>query len=147
MNTKIADLLKDPEFQKIYAVEGLLADAAELIWQLLVQRKMKQTDLARLLNKTPAFVSQLLNGKANMTVRTLAEVASALGATIKIEAVDTNANAGAPQECPHVHTFKLPAKSVSNENAFRLKYVESGVTIDTDDTEGAAVGGRSMYAA
>jgi transcriptional regulator with XRE-family HTH domain len=142
MNTKIAELLKDPEFQKTYAVEGLLADAAELIWQLLVRRKMKQADLARLLNKTPAFVSQLLNGKANMTVRTLAEVASVLGATIKIEAVDANANAGAALDCPQVHTFRFPAKCSPNDNAFRFEYSESRAPIDSTGLDS-----RSVYAA
>lgn len=144
MNTKIAELLKDPEFQKTYTVEGLLADAAELIWQLLVQRKMKQTDLARLLNKTPAFVSQLLNGKANMTVRTLAEVANALGATIKIEAVDANATADAAQDCPQVHTFRFAAKPLSNDNVSRYRYHENRAPIDSTEIESDT---RSEYAA
>jgi len=90
MTTKFDELMLDPEFRKEYAVEGFIADTAELIWQLLVRRNMKQADLARRLNKTPAFVSQLLNGKANMTVRTLAEVVYALGATVKIGTQDEN---------------------------------------------------------
>ncbi len=90
MTTKHEELMLDPEYRKLYAVEGLIADTAQLIWDLLEQRNMKQADLARMLNKTPAFVSQLLNGKANMTVRTLAEVLYALGATAKIQAVDEN---------------------------------------------------------
>jgi transcriptional regulator with XRE-family HTH domain len=86
MTTKFDELMLDPEFRKLYAIEGLIADTAQLICDLLERRNMKRADLARLLNKTPAFVSQLLNGKANMTVRTLAEVVHALGATVKIDA-------------------------------------------------------------
>jgi transcriptional regulator with XRE-family HTH domain len=88
MTTKFDELMLDPEFRKLYAVEGLIADTAQMISDLLDHRKMKQADLARLLNKTPAYVSQLLNGKANMTVRTLAEVVYALGATVKIDALE-----------------------------------------------------------
>jgi transcriptional regulator with XRE-family HTH domain len=86
MTTKHDELMLDPEYKKLYAVEGLIADTAQLIWDLLERGNLKQADLARKLNKTPAFVSQLLNGKANMTVRTLAEVVYALGATVTISA-------------------------------------------------------------
>jgi transcriptional regulator with XRE-family HTH domain len=119
MNTKFDELMLDPEFRKHYAIEGFIGDTAELIWQLLVRQKMKQADLARLLNKTPAFVSQLLNGKANMTIRTLAEVVYALGATVKIEAHDESTSSceavddstmqsfhiqmPAPESGPHFH--------------------------------------------
>jgi len=107
MTTKHDELMLDPEFRKLYAVEGLIADTAELIWQLLVRRNMKQADLARLLNKTPAFVSQLLNGKANMTVRTLAEVVYALGATVKIYAHDEGKSACEPIEDGEMHTLHI----------------------------------------
>ncbi len=88
MTTKHDELMLDPEFRKLYAIEGLIADTAQMISDLLERRNLKQADLARMLNKTPAFVSQLLNGKANMTVRTLAEVIFALGASVKVNALD-----------------------------------------------------------
>ena len=105
MTTKFDELMLDPEFKKQYAVEGFIGDTAELIWQLLVLRNMKQADLARLLNKTPAFVSQLLNGKANMTVRTLAEVVYALGATVQINARDESASTCETVDDPPMHTL------------------------------------------
>lgn len=107
MNTKFDEMMLDPEFRKHYAVEGLIADTAEMIWQLLVQRNMKQADLARLLNKTPAFVSQLLNGKANMTVRTLAEVVYALGANVKINAQNENKSTGEGTDDTKMHTLRI----------------------------------------
>jgi transcriptional regulator with XRE-family HTH domain len=107
MTTKFDELMLDPEFQKHYAVEGLIGDTAELIWQLLVRRNMKQADLARLLNKTPAYVSQLLNGKANMTVRTLAEVMYALGATVKIDALDENKSECGSVDEPQMHPLRI----------------------------------------
>jgi len=105
MITKHDELMLDPEFRKHYAIEGFIGDTAEMIWQLLVRRDMKQADLARLLKKTPAFVSQLLNGKANMTIRTLAEVVYALGATVKIEAQDESISTCEATNDPQMQTF------------------------------------------
>jgi transcriptional regulator with XRE-family HTH domain len=124
MNTKFDELMLDPEFRKHYAIEGFIGDTAELIWQLLVRQNMKQADLARLLNKTPAFVSQLLNGKANMTIRTLAEVVYALGATVKIEAHDESTSSCETVGDPQMQTFhtQMPMRDVSQ--CFRWKKSE-----------------------
>ncbi|MFY9853973.1 MAG: helix-turn-helix transcriptional regulator [Terracidiphilus sp.] len=107
MTTKHDELMLDPEFRKLYAVEGLIADTAQLIWDLLERKNMKQADLARLLNKTPAFVSQLLNGKANMTVRTLAEVVYVLGATVAIDTHDESKSACEAAEDLQMQTFQI----------------------------------------
>ncbi len=107
MTTKFDELMLDPEFRKHYAVESFIGDTAELIWQLLVRRNMKQSDLARLLNKTPAFVSQLLNGKANMTIRTLAEIVYALGATVEISAQDEKKSSCEAIDDPQMHPFRI----------------------------------------
>jgi transcriptional regulator with XRE-family HTH domain len=124
MNTKFDELMLDPEFRKHYAIEGFIGDTAELIWQLLVRRKMKQADLARLLNKTPAFVSQLLNGKANMTIRTLAEVVYALGATVKIEAHDESTSSCEAVDDPQMKIchIQMPVRDASQD--FRWKKSE-----------------------
>jgi hypothetical protein len=105
MTTKFDELMLDPEFRKLYAVEGMMADAAQLISELLERRNLKQADLARLLKKTPAFVSQLLNGRHNMTVRTLAEVLFVLGASAKINAVDEGKSSAT--DTSNMHTFHM----------------------------------------
>jgi len=111
MITKFDELMSDPEFKKLYAIEELIADTAQLICDLLERRKMNRADLARLLNKTPAFVSQLLNGKANMTVRTLAEVVHALGASVKIDAhVDGKSTCETVDE-NEMHTLRVHISS------------------------------------
>jgi len=107
MNTKFDELMLDPEFKKLYAIEGLIADTAQMIADLLERKNLKQADLARLLKKTPAFVSQLLNGKANMTVRTLAEVLYSLGASAEISAVDEGKPSDDALSHPDMHTFRI----------------------------------------
>jgi transcriptional regulator with XRE-family HTH domain len=127
MNTKFDELMQDQEFKKLYAVEKLIGDTADMIWQLLEQKDMKQADLAKLLNKTPAFVSQLLNGKANMTVRTLAEVVHALGASVRIEAIDGCSNLRNAEESHRSHTFHLPETRIekARKNVFLFEDIES----------------------
>jgi transcriptional regulator with XRE-family HTH domain len=111
MTTKHDELMLNPEYRKLYAIEALIADTAQLICDLLERRNMKKADLARLLDKTPAFVSQLLNGKANMTVRTLAEVVHALGASVKIDALDESTSACEYIDETEMHTLRIHLSS------------------------------------
>lgn len=79
-------LMADAEFRKAMASESLVEEAAELISRLMHEQKLSKADLARKLCKSRAWVTQLLDGTANMTVRTLADVAFALGAEVKLTA-------------------------------------------------------------
>ena len=86
MKTQHEVLMKDPEFRRLLSIEALVAEASEAIARLMAEQNVSKADLARRLNKSRAWVTQLLSGKANMTVRTLAEVAYALDAEVKIHA-------------------------------------------------------------
>jgi transcriptional regulator with XRE-family HTH domain len=86
MKTQHAVLMEDPEFRRLLSVETLVAEAAETIASLMAEQNLSKADLARRLNKSRAWVTQLLSGKANMTVRTLAEVAYTLGAEVQLQA-------------------------------------------------------------
>jgi plasmid maintenance system antidote protein VapI len=86
MKTRHEVLMEDPEFRKLLSAEALVAEASEVIAGLMDEQKVSKADLARRLNKSRAWVTQLLSGKANMTVRTLAELAYALGAEVKLQA-------------------------------------------------------------
>jgi transcriptional regulator with XRE-family HTH domain len=86
MKTEHEILLEDPEFRKMLSVESLVAEASETIARLMAERNVSKADLARRLNKSRSWVTQLLSGSANMTVRTLAEVAYALDAEVTLRA-------------------------------------------------------------
>ena len=85
MITKYDELMSAPEFRKEMAIESLVAEAAEGIAQLMAAQNLSKADVARRLNKSRAWVTQLLNGKANMTIRTLADVTFALGGQLSIQ--------------------------------------------------------------
>ena len=86
MKTRHEMLMEDPEYRRLYAIEGLIADAAELVARLMEEHGVNRAELARRLGKSRAWVTQLLSGKANMTFRTFAEVVYALGAEVKLAA-------------------------------------------------------------
>lgn len=68
-----------PERARTYAQESLIVDVAEEIWAALEEEQITKADLAARLGKSKAFITQILNGSRNMTLRTLADVATALG--------------------------------------------------------------------
>jgi transcriptional regulator with XRE-family HTH domain len=84
MKTQHDILMADPEFRRLLAVERMVAEASDTIARLMAEQKVTKAELARKLNKSRAWVTQLLSGKANMTVRTLAEVVYALDAEVKL---------------------------------------------------------------
>jgi antitoxin component HigA of HigAB toxin-antitoxin module len=86
MKTKQEEPMESAEFRKLMAVESLTAEASETIARLMAEQKVSKADLARRLNKSRAWVTQLLSGKTNMTVRTLAEVSHGLGFAIMLHA-------------------------------------------------------------
>jgi transcriptional regulator with XRE-family HTH domain len=76
----------DPEYTRLLAQEELIVDATELICDLLAKQGLTRQDLAERLGKSKGFVSQILSGERNMTLRTLADFASALEHRLHLEA-------------------------------------------------------------
>jgi transcriptional regulator with XRE-family HTH domain len=93
MKTQHEVLMESPEFRKLMAVESLVVEASETIARVMAEQKVNKAELARRLGKSRAWVTQLLSGTTNMTVRTLAEVSHELGFEIKLQAQPTGASA------------------------------------------------------
>jgi predicted nucleotidyltransferase/antitoxin component HigA of HigAB toxin-antitoxin module len=73
-----------PEARRLYEQERLVAWATERISEAMEEGEVSRADLARLLETSRANVTALLSGARNMTLRTLADVASALGKRVEI---------------------------------------------------------------
>ncbi len=65
----------DPE----YIAEKLVLDIIGDLCRAMEEQSVTKAELAQRLGTSPAFVSQVLNGKPNMTLLTLAKFAAALG--------------------------------------------------------------------
>ena len=83
MKTQHDRLMQDSEFSRLFAVESAVTEAAGVIARLMEEQRVSKAELARRMGRSRAWVTQLLSGSANMTVRTLGEVTfSSLLATV-----------------------------------------------------------------
>ena len=79
MANSVIDDMNDPEFRKLLAQEELILEVTETICDLLENEKISRKELADRLGKSKGFVSQLLNGGRNLTLRTVADNFHVLG--------------------------------------------------------------------
>ncbi len=84
MNTSTIDDMHDPEFRKLLAQEELILEVTETICDLLEKEKISRKELADRLGKTKGFISQLLNGGRNLTLRTVADILHVLGYKVSL---------------------------------------------------------------
>ena len=85
---------KSAQSRRVFAQEELILDIAEKIHDLLKINKVKKTEIAATLGKSPAYVTQVLNGSRNMTLRTISDVAFALNARVHVEFCDADRHEG-----------------------------------------------------
>jgi transcriptional regulator with XRE-family HTH domain len=82
--TLLEKYLEDPEFAKLMAQGELIMEVTETICDLLEKEKISRKELAERLGKSKGFVSQLLNGGRNLTLRTVADILHVLGYKISL---------------------------------------------------------------
>ncbi len=75
----ISDDMHDPEFRRLLAQEELILEVTEVLCGLLEEETISKKELADRLGKSKGFVSQLLNGGRNLTLRTVADILHVLG--------------------------------------------------------------------
>jgi transcriptional regulator with XRE-family HTH domain len=92
--------MKDPEFKRLVCQERLIADAQEEISRLLEEKNVSKAELAKRLNKSKSFVTQLLNSGRNLTLRTIADVFTALGSEAIVKEKEKEV-----QKASDVYTF------------------------------------------
>ncbi len=67
-----------------YRLEKVLFDVAEQVCKLIESQGVSRSELAQRLAVTPAYVTKLLNGNPNLTIKTLLKLSDALGQTLDI---------------------------------------------------------------
>lgn len=93
--TRLKEWLEESvDHQRAFAEEALILDVTENIWALMDERNVTKAELADRLGRSKAFVTQVLNGSRNMTLRTLADIAFALDAEPRFSLVDQGGSDG-----------------------------------------------------
>ncbi len=72
---------------RLFAQEGLLLEATEEVWRVMKRQKVRKVDLAHLMGCSSAHVTMILNGTRNMTLRTLSDLAGALGYEVRVRLI------------------------------------------------------------
>lgn len=70
------------ENRRMLREEELILDVTIALSDAMDRAQMSQSQLASRLGKTPGFVSQILSGGRNLTLRTLADVADAMDSVV-----------------------------------------------------------------
>jgi len=76
--------LMDPDYLRIYQQEKLILEAMELISEAMEERNVNRSALARLMHRTRGYVTQLMSGSRNLTLRTLADAMTALDCEVSL---------------------------------------------------------------
>ena len=75
-------LTKTKEGMRLYQQERAILDVTELVCKVMDEQHVNRSELARRIGKTKGYITQLLDGRTNMTVRTIADVFTALGRAV-----------------------------------------------------------------
>ena len=91
--------LEDPEFARLLTQEELILEVTETLCELVEKEGISRKELADRLGKSKGFVSQLLNGGRNLTLRTVADILHVLGYKVSLlpYKVESNGKAAKPQ--------------------------------------------------
>src|ERR1700687_2475488 len=78
---KLDEFQDDPEFR----TEEVILDFTEKVVAAMRERGMNRVELAQRLGVFKAFVTKLLNGNPNLTIRTMVSIADALECKLLID--------------------------------------------------------------
>jgi transcriptional regulator with XRE-family HTH domain len=79
--------------RRLLRQEELILDATETICMVMSENNISRSELAKRLGKSRAFVTQILSGGRNLTLRTLSDVADALDCRTRITMIQRKASA------------------------------------------------------
>jgi hypothetical protein len=79
MQTLVEQYVSDPENMRAFQQELAIYHVTELIEQVMSEVGVSRAELAKLLGRSKAWVTQLLDGEGNKTIRTVADALAVLG--------------------------------------------------------------------
>lgn len=79
----IHEHLRDQEEFRYFAQDACMLAATDAIVAAMDAQNVSRAELAQRIDRTPGFISQVLSGSRNMTLKTLADLAWALGLQVR----------------------------------------------------------------
>jgi transcriptional regulator with XRE-family HTH domain len=85
MDTKtFFDWYQELEHDEEYLAENLKVEFAVDIEHMMVRHNITKSALAKQIDTSPAYITKVLRGDANMTIETMTKLSCAVGATLHI---------------------------------------------------------------
>lgn len=130
--TWVQNLLESNEGFRLYQQESTILNVTEMICELMEQKCVTRAELAVQLEKSKGRVSQLLNGEANLTLRTLSDVLLALDHSLAVCAIPIPGRNSA--SLGHVETSQVDWSSQRNYWSHMLTpMMEHGTPVHPDN--------------
>src|SRR5258708_26705797 len=77
--TLVERYVEDPVHMRQFQQERAIYEVTELLESVIKETEISRTELAKRLGKSKGWVTQLLDGEANKTIRTIADALAVLG--------------------------------------------------------------------
>jgi transcriptional regulator with XRE-family HTH domain len=77
-------LEEDEEGRRVLEQERLILEVTEAVAALMRSQKVSRAELARRIEKSPAFVTKMLRGDNNFTLRTLSDIFFAMDRSVHV---------------------------------------------------------------
>ena len=82
------EMMKNPRIAKLMAEEHLILEVTEKIVELMQRENITKAELAKRLGRSKGFITRLLNGDRNFTVRTTADIFHVLDYGIQVMEIE-----------------------------------------------------------
>ena len=128
-DTEINKFVRDPESMRFYQQERIILDVTERICEAMEEQRINRVQLALKLGKSKGYISQLLDGSANMTLRTMSDVFLALGLIAFVHAKPVGAFNQSRFTLVHDEIEWSPAAG----EAYSLPPIDSCTTFDSSN--------------
>lgn len=118
--------------RRLLREEELILEVTEAVSVVMQEEGISKTQLAKRLGKTKGFISQLLSGGRNLTLRTLARLVDALGYRVTITVSKDRGRMSVSGESPDLRVSNIeswsapwPQSPTQVESSFSIPLQES----------------------
>jgi transcriptional regulator with XRE-family HTH domain len=98
--TVYEEFVSTDEGRRLFEQERLILDVTQTIFSIMEKKSVRKAELSRRLGKSKAYITRLLDGRTNMTLRTLSDLMLVLDQRTSVSAIsleDSAANWEHPQ--------------------------------------------------
>jgi transcriptional regulator with XRE-family HTH domain len=121
----LSEFVEDPKALKLFEQERLLVDAASLIYRAMRRKKINRKKLADMLGVSKGRITQCLCGEKNLTLRTLADIFTAMGSRIRLREEDISIDAEEWQD------LDLPTPAILKDR--KWAFIDDSVNASPDE--------------